>query len=163
MKLKILHKVYNLKVNLNVGCGNLPNFGDFVNCDLYVNETIHRHYKTLDAKRTPNFVKCDAQHLPFKDNCFEMAYSSNVLEHVKNPYKMLREMIRVARNRIELLIPNWISGREPEHSHYFSKKWVLKTLRSMGVYHVACRYEFKPLRKFFPFPMPLEMSVTVIL
>ena len=131
--------------------------------DLFVSKTIHRHYKDLDVKKTPNFIKCDAQNLPFKDNAFELSYSSNVLEHVENPYQMLREMIRVSKTRLQLLIPNWISGREPEHKYYFSKRWIVKTLRNLGVYHVACKYEFKPLRKFFPFPMPLEMSVHVIL
>lgn len=35
--------------------------------------------------------------LPFRDECLDICYSSNVLEHVPDPWKMAEEMLRVTR------------------------------------------------------------------
>jgi SAM-dependent methyltransferase len=35
--------------------------------------------------------------LPFRDACLDVCYSSNVLEHVPEPWSMAREMVRVTR------------------------------------------------------------------
>lgn len=35
--------------------------------------------------------------LPFRDGAFDIAYSSNVLEHVPDPWRMAEEMLRVVR------------------------------------------------------------------
>ena len=35
--------------------------------------------------------------LPFRDEAFDIAYSSNVLEHVSDPWRMAEEMLRVVR------------------------------------------------------------------
>jgi SAM-dependent methyltransferase len=36
-------------------------------------------------------------HLPFADGSFDICYSSNVLEHVSDPWRMAAEMVRVTR------------------------------------------------------------------
>jgi ubiquinone/menaquinone biosynthesis C-methylase UbiE len=40
----------------------------------------------------PNFVVAHAEFLPFKDECFDLAFSSHTIEHVKNPLKMMQEL-----------------------------------------------------------------------
>ena len=35
--------------------------------------------------------------LPFRDDCLDVCYSSNVLEHVRDPWLMAEEMVRVTR------------------------------------------------------------------
>lgn len=35
--------------------------------------------------------------LPFRDDCLDVSYSSNVLEHVPDPWKMADEMLRVTK------------------------------------------------------------------
>ena len=35
--------------------------------------------------------------LPFRDDCLDLCYSSNVLEHVPDPWRMAEEMVRVTR------------------------------------------------------------------
>ena len=35
--------------------------------------------------------------LPFRDGCVDVCYSSNVLEHVPDPWRMADEMLRVTR------------------------------------------------------------------
>lgn len=43
------------------------------------------------------FVRADGQQLPFADSSFDVVYSSNVAEHIPQPWTMGEEMIRVAR------------------------------------------------------------------
>lgn len=63
-------------------------------------------YRPLDADLgeltgrgavVPGTVLGSGLALPFRDGSFEVTYSSNVLEHVPDPWKMLEEMVRVTR------------------------------------------------------------------
>ncbi|WP_257183238.1 class I SAM-dependent methyltransferase [Corynebacterium cystitidis] len=42
-------------------------------------------------------VRADGAHLPFMDHSFDIAYSSNVVEHTPDPWGMAEEMLRVTR------------------------------------------------------------------
>lgn len=42
-------------------------------------------------------VRGDGTALPFRDDTFDVVYSSNVAEHIPNPWAMADEMLRVAR------------------------------------------------------------------
>lgn len=44
-----------------------------------------------------NTVIGDGMNLPFGDDSFDLCYSSNVLEHVSDPWRMAEEMIRVTK------------------------------------------------------------------
>lgn len=45
----------------------------------------------------PRTVIGDGMRLPFADGRFDVCYSSNVLEHVPDPWRMAEEMVRVTR------------------------------------------------------------------
>lgn len=45
----------------------------------------------------PGTVMGDGQALPFRDSAFDLVYSSNVGEHVPDPWRMGDEMVRVCR------------------------------------------------------------------
>lgn len=45
----------------------------------------------------PHSVRGDGTRLPFATNTFDIAYSSNVAEHIPNPWDMGEEMLRVVR------------------------------------------------------------------
>jgi ubiquinone/menaquinone biosynthesis C-methylase UbiE len=51
-------------------------------------------------------ICADAHNLPFKDKCFDVVYSSQVIEHVKQPSKFLIEELRVARSKVILICTN---------------------------------------------------------
>jgi predicted SAM-dependent methyltransferase len=112
---------------LDVGCGVVGS-GD-VNCDLYVNDAGHRLTgNVINTRYVKNFVCCDAQYLPFKDEAFDWVYSSHVIEHVDNPFAMLREMVRVARIRITVRCPHRLGDRffikrSPYHVNFFGATW----------------------------------------
>ena len=45
----------------------------------------------------PRTVIGSGMQLPFADDCLDVCYSSNVLEHVPDPWRMAQEMVRVTR------------------------------------------------------------------
>ena len=45
----------------------------------------------------PGSVRGDGQSLPFRSDQFDVVYSSNVAEHVPDPWRMAEEMLRVTR------------------------------------------------------------------
>jgi SAM-dependent methyltransferase len=50
----------------------------------------------MDVIHGIDFIKADAHNLPFKDKQFETVFAFNVLEHVRDPWKVLSELRRVA-------------------------------------------------------------------
>jgi SAM-dependent methyltransferase len=74
--------------------------------------------------RPPGAVRGDGMRLPVADAAVDVCFSSNVLEHVSDPPRMLAEMIRVTRpgGVIYLAFTNWYSpwgGHEMAPWHYF--------------------------------------------
>ena len=66
----------------------------------------------------------DGMQLPVKSGSVDVAYSSNVIEHVPRPWQMADEMIRVLRpgGTAFLSFTNWLSpfgGHETAPWHYF--------------------------------------------
>lgn len=160
-------------MKLDVGCGNFPS-GD-VNCDLFINDVGHRTGKvnirspSLDPKKIKNFVLCDVQYPPFRDSVFDEVYSSHIIEHVRNPYLFLKEMIRISKDKIVILCPHRLGDRlqggrnNPYHLHFLNKKWFFKQLKN---FKVAYNIDYT---QFFHVPfglislvrLPLEMRVEI--
>lgn len=68
-------------------------------------------------------VQADGRRLPICDAGFDVAYSSNVLEHVSGPEQMLHEMVRVVcpGGIVFVTFTNWLSpwgGHETSPWHY---------------------------------------------
>lgn len=63
------------------------------------------------------FIVSVGEHLPFKDNSFDFIECVTVLEHVKEPQKVIEEMIRVVKKGgfVYILIPNYLY---PLEQHY---------------------------------------------
>lgn len=122
---------YTERMTLDVGCGNNPQ--GTVNCDLYVQLTEHRLVEDgyIKTKNIPNFVRCDALHLPFKENIFDVVKSRHVLEHLDNPLMVLKEWKRVAKRKVILVVPDLkvsrIYGDFEPHLYSWSK-WSLQAL-----------------------------------
>ena len=110
-------------VMLDIGCGCSPK-GD-VNCDLFVGKTPHlMNEKTVvEPKKIPNFVRCSAEKLPFKDKSFDIVNASEVLEHIANPPNLINEMKRVSRNTVTIDVPNlrrFFPEENPHHIYTWS-------------------------------------------
>jgi SAM-dependent methyltransferase len=77
----------------------------------------------------------DVQHLPFRDQCFDLVLCLEVLEHLPDSALGLRELLRVARDYVLVSVPhepffrgaNFLRGKhvgalgnDPEHLHNYS-------------------------------------------
>lgn len=162
---------------LDVGCGNHPK-GD-VNCDLYIDDTEgHRNSEqvlsnvyTLNVHAIPNFVKCSSLYLPFKEGTFETVISSQVIEHVENPFAMLKELAYVATKRIEIETVHRVGeafdlrGRKWYRKHHVSKfnfHWFFRAAQAIhwrvtGTKTINCCYFPNSIMRILTFP--LEISV----
>ena len=83
-KIKIIWKFFVRKYdlrnykgfkNLHLGCGNKP-LKDFLNVDLY------------NDKYTDQIIDLN-KNVPFDDKTFDLIYSDNVFEHIKNLFTCL--------------------------------------------------------------------------
>lgn len=101
-KIELIKRYISLsnKNILDVGSGNgyfahhLSKYTKVVASD--ISETL------LKMNPVTRKVKCDAENLPFKAGCFDVVLSSNLLHHVSNPKKVIREMHRVSREYVVL-------------------------------------------------------------
>ncbi len=107
------------------------------------------------SRRGSPQVFADGQSLPFKDAVFDAVVATEVIEHVRYPYKLLRELRRVVKpsGRVLLSTPNVaipvnrvalaIFGRFPDdqtlhegpdvgHLHFFTRRSFLEAVRTEG-------------------------------
>ncbi len=63
------------------------------------------HYVSADIDATQAMVASDITSLPFEDNQFEAVICSHVLEHVADETAALRELRRVARDWVAVMVP----------------------------------------------------------
>jgi len=80
---------------VEIGCANGEVFKDYPNAT---------RVDIDDWHSVENFVKADAQDLPFKDKEFDVAILGEVLEHIEDPQLAIREAIRMA-NRVIITVP----------------------------------------------------------
>ena len=100
------HHDFKDEVVLEIGCGNgfqasllKPRCKRLISTDISLNRLSEEKKKEL------TIVICDAQQLPFKENAFDLIFSSNVIEHIPNKDKALQEMKRVSRGNMIHSIP----------------------------------------------------------
>lgn len=79
-------------------------------------------------------IKGRAEKLPFKDESFDLIYSTNVLEHVQNPEMVLKESLRVLKRGgyLQFVIPNYFSFWE---GHY-GVLWPCITNKTIGRFYI---------------------------
>jgi len=119
--------------SLDVGCG--VNFKGTVNLDKHKNINLETSTPFCYMKKNiPNFVLADAQYLPFNKRVFNKVICHHVIEHIKNPYKLIEELKRVVKKNgvIEIKCPHRFSknAKNPFHIQYFSITWFNKIFDS---------------------------------
>ena len=80
---------------LDVGSGSHPKPQAEVTCDLYFNAEFEGG--AINVREQNNFVICDAQHLPFRNQSFEESNCTHVLEHLQDPRLGFKELQRVSK------------------------------------------------------------------
>lgn len=97
---------------LEIGSGNNPRTRSDFLCDFAIDDDGERGGRIV-ADRP--IVEGDAQALPFRDGAFGYVIAAQVLEHVPEPERMLRELMRVASNgyiETPSEIAEWLYGWE---------------------------------------------------
>lgn len=88
-------------LSLNVGCGATRRhpFRDF-GCDLNADISV-------PEMEIPNYIRCDALHLPFRP-VFDRIVASHLVEHLFNPRTAIEEFKSIAQ-RVTVTVPHWLS------------------------------------------------------
>lgn len=79
-------------------------------------EISDKRIKNAKEKYNLDFVKGDANNLPFEDGSFDTVVASEVLEHLDNLGQGLKEAIRVAKKKVIITLP---IGDWEEETHRF--------------------------------------------
>jgi len=148
---------------LDVGCGVNPR-GD-VNTDRFI-KPVSRCDGEISAKKVKNFVLADGQNLPFKDATFEKVISYLSIAHVENPFKFLKELIRVSNAEIEVTEGHrlWYK-RTPYHKSAVNIKWFEKALAllrdQITGYYITCEYGGfpHPMLTIVSFPRTIHVRI----
>ena len=90
---------------LDIGCGN--GIYSYYFAQLCGSVTgIDSSENMLSENPCANVVQGDASCLPFEENSFDVAFEANLLHHVADRAKVVREMARVSRRWVILIEPN---------------------------------------------------------
>lgn len=96
----------------------------YIGCDVDAGDFAHQTGSSLA-------VACVGQQLPFRDGSVDVAFSSNVLEHVPDPEVICRELVRVTRpgGVAVASFTNWLSpwgGHETSPWHYLGGEYAVR-------------------------------------
>lgn len=133
---------------LDVGCG----IGMYTNAFLRETEEVFgieiEHDRALEARsRTKQVVQGPGERLPFADESFDVVFSHEVLEHVRDDRACVEEMARVTRpqGRLLIFVPNRLYAFETHGifwrgQYHFGNipfvNWLPNTLRDGLAPHV---------------------------
>lgn len=116
---------------LDVGCG--PNPKGSVNCDMFKDFTPEWNLDRKVRVCGDNLVCCIGEYLPFKDNAFELVWSSHVIEHCTRPSLFLKELIRVSNSKVIVKCPSRF-GRMAKmryHRSFLNCSWFNNQLKGL--------------------------------
>ena len=89
---------------LDVGCGS-GFFGYYFSKFCDVTELDYSKYMLL-MNPSEKLIQANAENLPFKDDTFDVVFSSALLHHVQSPEKILREYKKVSKKFVVIIEPN---------------------------------------------------------
>lgn len=95
---------------------------------------------------TVSGVLADGTALPFPDAAFDVCFSSNVLEHVREPWALCEEMVRVVRpgGTVFVAFTNWLSpwgGHETSPWHLLGGRWAARRYQRRQGHPPKNRYQ----------------------
>lgn len=161
-------KHLNIDSILDVGCGEGFTLARLKKAKIGKNyEGIERDDGAIELSKklypTLNIKKGDIYTLPYKSNSFDLVVCTEVLEHLDEPRKAYKELIRVSKKYILLSVPNepWFTfqrmarfqnimhlGAHPEHIQHWTYSAFLKFVKVKGV---------KLIEKKFPIPWTMVL------
>jgi len=137
---------------LNLGCGSDIREG-YVNLDIIKREGV-------DVVHDLN------KKLPFKDNTFEVVYSSHVLEHVDDVLNLLEEIYRILKpgGVLKSNVPYYSSAgafQDPTHKHFFADD-TLKHYIVTNAYEKKFKYTLLTQKLYYTLPFKYLIGIRSI-
>ena len=128
---EILANVKGKKV-LDVGCGRgllankLAKNNTVTGCDIVISKSLKDRYPKV------SFKQGNIEKLPFKDGSFDVVITTHTLEHVRNLNLAYKEIKRVAKDKIIIVVPRQRPYKYTFslHTQFFPYNWSL--LNSFG-------------------------------
>jgi SAM-dependent methyltransferase len=109
---------------LDIGCGvgrqleffKSRGFARLAGCDININEV---HYGREDIAFRVVDLDNEKLILPYTSDSFDVVLCYHVLEHLKFPDLVVKEMVRVAKEIVLIVVPAGNSYDSPEHINYW--------------------------------------------
>jgi len=123
---------------LDVGAGSCPYRRHFAGCKYETQDFVALRPDQLRDKHGYGQIDyvCDATEIPVEDGTFDVVLCTEVLEHVPDPVRVVRELGRVLRpGGILLLTAPLGSGLHQLPFHFYggyTPHWYIKTLQEAG-------------------------------
>jgi len=120
---------------LDLGCFDGTFFG---------NKAINVDWKKY-VDNIPNFILADANNLPFRNQIFDCVVISELLEHVDDPSRILKEAEQVC-NIVIIGVPNeyeWHAKLNPfsgssSHKRFFNQQTLIELVNDSNLYVIEC-------------------------
>lgn len=107
------HQRFSRGLVLDVGCADASSWiyetpNDSLTNPLPIKDIVFCDCDQWKISWYPNakFIRCFAEDIPVKDKSFDTVCLGDILEHVKDPDKVLKEAKRISRDRIVITVPN---------------------------------------------------------
>ncbi|MBU2473098.1 class I SAM-dependent methyltransferase [Patescibacteria group bacterium] len=112
----VIKNIDEKKIIINLGSGPRKIREDIINVDFYPFTNVH--------------IVADIVNLPFKDNSVDVIINESVLEHIKNPQTIVKEMYRILKpgGLIYVTVPFVVSFHSSPNDYY---RWSMEGLRQL--------------------------------
>jgi ubiquinone/menaquinone biosynthesis C-methylase UbiE len=140
---------------LDVGCGLGAYTRAFKKHGKFVVGVDNDKELILQARRKNGAIYKVASiyNLPFKSNSFDTVVCSDILEHLEDDLKGLKEAARVCRKNVIVTVPSshvpkifqligvtWCSREDPTHVRYYDEEMLKKLFKNAGLKYKIYRW-----------------------
>ena len=135
------HQRFSYGKILDVGCADCSGWAFPIPIEAITNPPNIEHITFADCDEWKNpfnmpFIRCFAEDVPLPDKSFDTVCLGDILEHVKDPDKVLSEAKRLTKDRIVITVPNeWQWKEGPNIKTFHTREYHLaqgKDLRTLG-------------------------------